>query len=162
MAEWDLNALMQAEFQHREADVPVPELADFVAGDDSEPAWRVRGLSAGELFQAAEAQGRDEKIQAAMKALASGSGGDETAACAAFGIQSLSELPDAVRKRLEMVYLGLVSPSLDAAHRDVVIQVAEHQPQVFMRLANEIDRLTNQGSELVGKPKPSGQTKASA
>lgn len=154
----DLAKFMNASLAPREAEVPVPELADFF-GKDEQPIWKVRGLTAAEVARSREASDRSEKIKSLVEAMAGD--GDKAAAIRENLGLSGDEVPEDVSRRIEMLCCGSISPALDDEHRDVAVQLAAAFPIKFYEITNAIQELTGQGAEL-GKRKPSGGKKTSA
>ena len=151
----DTAKFLAAKYQAREADVPVPALAEFF-GD--EPAvWRVRALDASELCKAREARNSSANLQHLVDALA-GDGSEKGAQIRK--MMGLSDdVPGDVSQRIEMLSIGSVNPAIKD-QRDVAVKLAEVHPVVFYQLTNKIHELTGMGLEL-GKPKRSGATPAS-
>jgi len=152
----DLQKFMSAQAQAREADVPVPALADFFG--KSKPVWRVRGLTAAELGRAREAKDRGDTVRAMVKAI-SGDGDKAQSIREAMGLSD-DEVPADVSQRIEMLVAGSVDPVIGQDNRDVVVRLAECWPVTFYELTNKIHELTGAGAEL-GKPKRSGKTRTS-
>jgi hypothetical protein len=133
----------------RTQDVPVPDLAAWF--DDSDPVWRVRGLTANEIAKtrvAGEARRRESAFAAA---LATGSKSEIIAEVQHAIGRSDSVEPDLAR-RLEMLTLGSVDPLCPL---DVAVRLAEHFPTVFYQLTDRILTLTGLGSDVEKKPKRS-------
>lgn len=154
----DLQRFQSASFQTREAEIKVPELAEFFDGKKT-PVWKVRGLTGAELGRANEASERGiDNIRAMVKAMA-GEGDKATAIQQALGVGG-DDVPADVSRRIELLTLGSVDPALGPENRDVAVRLAETFPTTFYNLTNRILSLTGQGAEL-GKPKRSGKTAAS-
>lgn len=144
----DAQKFLNAPFRPREKSVPVPELQEFF-GD--EPAvWVVRSLTAAELWQCVDLQQNVlRRVQAALdKAL-------NTPDASADLKDAANQTPAEISKRIEMLTLGSVSPSLGDNNREVAVKLSEVNSEVFFRLTNFIKELTGEGHER-GKPKRSG------
>ena len=148
----DVQKFLNAQLQPREAEIKVPELADFF-GEGESPVWKVRGLTAAELGRTREAGDRGESMKKLVEAMA-GSGDKAAAIREQMGLSD-DEVPADVSRRIEQLAIGSVSPEIGEANRDVAVQMAEAFPIVFYNLTNKIQELTGQGAAL-GKPKRSG------
>ena len=149
----DLQKFLQAKLAAREADIPVPALADFF-GD--EPAvWRVRALTAAELGRANESNSRTQSVKQLVAALASNG---ETAGAIrdALGLAD-DDVPTDVARRMDMLVYGSVAPAIT---REVSVRIAELYPTIFYELTNKVLELTGAGAEL-GKSMRSGRTDGS-
>lgn len=151
----DINKFMQAPLERRTKTVDVPELKEFY-GEDEEPKWIVRALTAAELGRAKQtAEMGAENARAAVEAL-SGSVEKADAVRKLLGISD-KEVPGDITRRIEMLCAGSVSPEIGEAGRDAVVRLSEMYPTTFYNLTNIILSLTGEGAEL-GKRKPSGKT----
>lgn len=154
----DLQKFLNSVLAPREAEVEVPELADWFA-EGERRVWTVRGLTAAELARAnAAASDAAENVRALVAAIAGGSEGEKTVALRKTLGLSTDDVPADVSRRIEMLTIASVSPSLGTEHREVAVKLAEAFPTVFYNLTNNILTLTGQGA-AVGKPKRSGQTR---
>ena len=151
-----LKEFSKAKFEARTATVSVPALAEFF--DEGEKAeFVVRGLTGEETARVNEAQSKSKNLQAVVAALA---GKDQTEK-----IQALQEslglsadtIPGDLARRIEMLAMGCADPVIDVQTAAKIFKVA---PVDGYNLTNEILRLSGQGM-TVGKPKASGETKAS-
>ena len=141
------DAFLAAEFTARTERVVVPQLADFFA-PGVEPEFVVRGLTVNELQRAMEAGTRQNGIDAVVKAIASQK--DQVAQIRkALGLAA--DTPGEIAKRIEMLVIGCVSPTLTHA---VAVKLGEVCPIEFYDLTNKITLMTGQGGSRV-KPPPS-------
>ncbi len=150
----NLDAFASQASRPRTKDVPVPELAGWGLFEPGEPlVWTVRSLTALEFYRCAEAQ--NEAVRRLHEALAKALSGSDG------GVSALRDVaeqtPPEFSKKLEMVAMASVSPSIGATHREVVVRLSETHPATFFKLVNEVEQLFVQGGEL-GKPRPSGKT----
>lgn len=154
----DLQKFTDASLAPREAEIDVPELADFF-GKGEKPIWRVRGLTGAELGRCNEmAEKGADNVRALVRALA-GDGDKAASIRQTVGLDDESVPPD-VSRRIEMLAIASVSPAIGRDHRDTAVKLSEAYPTVFYSLTNRILNLTGQGAEL-GKPKRSGKTQTS-
>lgn len=139
---FDAGRFQSAGLKPRMARVPVSALAPFFS--DGEPAeFEVRGLTASELQVAIEADRRINAVESVVAALASKA--DQVAAIrAALGLSS-KETPGEIRKRIEMLVSGCVSPVIDHA---TAVRIAEHYAIEFLILTNKITELTGMGADM--------------
>ena len=152
----DLQKFLNANMQAREAEIPVPALAEFFG--KSKPVWTVRGLTAAELARSREAGDRLDSVRSAVVALA-GAGDKAKAIKDALGLSD-DDVPADISQRIEQLTYGSVSPVLGPENRDVAVKLAESHPVTFYNLTNKILELTGAGAEL-GKPKRSGSAQKS-
>jgi hypothetical protein len=142
---FDAAKFERAKFEPRRSRVAVPALAAFF-GDGEEAVFDVRGLSSNELHRALEAGKRQGSIESIVKALAAS--GDQAAALRkAIGLTN--DTPGEIAKRLEMLVMGCVAPTLELP---AAVKLAEAFPIEFLSLTNTISELTGQGFSL-GEPK---------
>jgi hypothetical protein len=154
----DLQKFISAALLPREESIDVPELKEFFAADEK-PIWTVRGLTAAELARANSSDSRGETMKALISAMAGNMSVEKSENIRkAFGLEE-SEVPQDVSRRIEMLTLASVSPTLGADQRDVAVKLAETFPTVFYNLTNSILNLTGRGAEL-GKQRRSGKTPA--
>ena len=150
---FDVKKFTSADLHRRTAEVKCPELKDYF-GPDQEPVFKIRGLTGEEFYQVREAVQRRKDIKAIASRLLSGSGED-----VANALQQLyGEIPDEYARRVEVIIYGCQEPTLD---RPTVIKLFNHFAATMHSMADEILRLTGEGSTL-GEPKGSGETPASA
>ena len=148
---FDADKFSQAKFTPRTQRhvLDADGLRPFFA-DGEEMAWTVRGLSAIEMHRAMEASKRQNSVEAIVKAIASG--GDQTQAVRkALGLTA--DTPGEVAKRLEMLVMGSVSPTIDLPN---AVKFAEAFTIEFYTLTNSITELTGKGADLV-KPEAASQ-----
>jgi hypothetical protein len=149
---FDLQRFLQARIALREKAVPVPDLAGFFP-EGAEPVFVVRALSGEEIFRAADAGARDQKLVAAVQAIAGAAGADKFAE----GFRDLlgaEDVPEDMRRRIEHLLAGVVEPKLD---REAVLRLIAFYPTVAGALHNEILILISQGPDL-GKAGGSTET----
>lgn len=146
---FDLARFERAKFEPRTATVKVDALASFFAEGEA-PEWKVRGLNSDELHRALEAGKRQSSVESIVKAIAAS--GDQAAAVRrALGLSG--DTPGEVAKRLEMLVMGSVSPSIELP---VAVKLAEAFPVDFLALTNRITELTGKGFDEV-KPAAASQ-----
>ncbi len=145
----------RAKFEARRAKVPVSALADFFE-DGETPEWEVRGLSAVEWHKAMEASRRQGSIESIIKAIAAN---QDQVQIVRQALGLTSDTPGEIAKRLEMLVLGSVAPTIELP---AAVKLAENFPIEFMWITNEITELTGKGAELVKPPAVSRKTTASA
>ena len=150
---FDAEKFQRAKFEPRRAKVRVDALADFF--DEGEvPEWEVRGMNANELHKALEAKNRQGSIESIVKALVNN--GDQAAAVRkAIGLSS--ETPGEIAKRLEMLVISSVQPTIDLPG---AVKLAETFPIEFMLITNEISNLSGKGFDLVKPEAASHKTTA--
>jgi hypothetical protein len=142
----------RAKFQHRTADVQVPELKELF--DEGEaPVFKVRGLSGEEFYQVREAVTKRKDLQAIASRLMSGQG----EAIAAAIDEYFNDLPEELMRRTEVLVAGCVSPTLD---REAANKMFKHFPTSAHIIAEAILRATGEGS-ILGELKGSGETQGS-
>jgi hypothetical protein len=140
---FDLQRFLSAAISLREKTVPVPELAwSFPEGVD--PAFTVRALSGEEIFRAADAGARDQKLVAAVQAIAGAAGAEKFAE----GFRDLigsDDVPEDMRRRIEHLLAGVVEPKLD---REAVLRLIAFYPTVAANLHGVILTLIAEGPDL--------------
>ena len=151
---FDANLFLKATINHRESDVKVPALQDFFGKD--EPIFKVKALSGEQIAIVNEAAERNKNLNALMSALVGGSSEQKSAAVKSLMGVGSDEVPEDTAKRIEVLIMGSVDPVCD---RDMAIKINEYFPLDFTKITNEIYRLTGEGGDIVGKPKPSTVTK---
>ena len=154
---FNVSGFVQAPWQHRTQEVPVPELKAWF--DDGEPAvFTVRGLTANEIARANSASQAHRREAALAEALTSGSKSEITGAVQA----ALGRGPDLdpdIPRRMEILCAGCVSPPCDL---ELARKLQEHHGVILFNLSNVILSLTGLGSDVEKKPAPSTKTRASA
>ena len=150
---FNADQFQRAQYAARTETVAVPALAEFF-GQDEEPAFTVRGLTASELHKAMEAGARNKQVDAVVKAISSNA--DKVAAIrAAIGLSA--DTPGEIAKRIEMLVSGCITPKVDHA---TAAKLAEVFPVEFYDLSNRVTTLTGQGSSRVKPPASSQPTPA--
>jgi len=150
---FDWGRFESSRITHREADVPVPELATFFA--DGVPAvWRIRGLTAREI---AEANAAGERVKAITELVRKASGGDarEKADAALEMMGFESGTPSDLARRYVILGHGSVFPETT---RRQALRLARYYPVTLYELTNRILGLTGEGPEIEGESSASGQT----
>lgn len=151
----DIREFLRADLKPRTEDVAVPALAPW--NDGVAPTVVVRGLSGPELARVREAAEKHKNIGKTIEALVGGTDKEKIAAMReTMGIGD--ELPEDFAKRLEMLVIAAVEPSLDMT---AALKLATSFPVDFYFLTNKITELTGQGHTIPGKPAPSTETAAS-
>jgi hypothetical protein len=150
---FDLKKFRKEKFSARTEEVLLPELKNYFA--DEKPVFKVRGMTGDEMYRVREAAEKRRDMQTIISKLTSGQG-DQIA-------EALKELygddtvPDEFVKRVEIVLIGCVEPSLE---RQDVMKLFRNYPTQAGTLATKILFLTGEGS-LPGEPKDSGKTTGS-
>jgi len=149
---FDLQRFLNAAISLREKTVPVPDLAGFFP-EGVDPVFVVRALSGEEIFRAADAGARDQKLVAAVQAIAGAAQADQFATAFKDLIGS-EDVPEDMRRRIEHLLAGVVEPKLD---REAVLRLIAFYPTVAANLHNVILTLIAQGPDL-GKAGGSTET----
>lgn len=151
-----MDRFQQARFEPRRKSVRVDALAGFFDACE-EPLWEVRGLDANELHRAQEAKSRHGTLAAILEAMKGEAGAQVDAMRKAMGLTK--DTPGEVAKRLEMLVIGSVAPTIEL---QMAVKVARVAPVEFFDLTNTISELTGQGFDLVKPAAASQQTPASS
>ncbi len=141
------TAFMKRQYQHRTANIDVPDLTAFF-GEDA-PIWTVRGQTANEIAQGHESSAKNKNIANLLAAVANDKTKIEELK-SAVGISD--ETPTDIVIRLEQLVSCSVSPEID---KPLALKLAETFPIVFYTLTNKIVELSHQGMD-VKKLKNSG------
>jgi hypothetical protein len=149
---FDLQRFLQAQIALREKVVPVPDLAGFFP-EGAEPVFVVRALSGEEIFRAADAGARDQKLVAAVQAIA-GAAGAEKFADSFRDLIGADDVPEDMRRRIEHLLAGVVEPKLD---REAVLRLIAFYPTTAGKLHGAIMELIAEGPDL-GKAGGSTET----
>jgi hypothetical protein len=145
---------MNTNFTPRTQDVKVPDMKDFF-DPDTDPVFRVRGLTGNELARVHEAVDKHRNISGLISGLLSSKSPEKIDSIrAALGITD--DVPSEIARRLEMITTGSVDPKITL---EVAVKISETYPIEFYEITTAISQLTGQG-QIAGKPKPSGETKA--
>lgn len=140
---FDERKFSKAKLEPRFAFVPVPDLKMFFK-EDSEPRWKVRGLSGIELGKVNEAAKKNEAVSAILSGLLSPAAPDKVEALKkAIGIND--DVPYDVVRRIEMLAIGSVDPEVS---RETIVRLCENFPVEFMELTNMITKITGKGAEI--------------
>lgn len=149
---FNLKKFQTTRFEHRTAEVSVPDLKDFFADEES-PVWKVRGLTGHELGRAKEATRRAKNYDAIFAKLSS-----NLPAEVAEAVEKLSGLSDEKAEdivyRLHQLKIGSIEPKIE--HSDAV-RLCETFPVIFYQLTNKILELTGAGQSS-GESNASGET----
>jgi hypothetical protein len=149
---FDKKRFLKTSFESRSEAVPVPDLKDYFE-EGTDPVWIVRGLTGHELGKVNEAEERNRNLIAIVDALVSARVQDK-----AEGIKKLIGLdnttPSDIAKRLEMLVIGSVDPSIDL---ELSVKLCTNFPVEFLQLTNTITKLTGQGAQVKKKQSGSGR-----
>jgi hypothetical protein len=151
---FDIEAVKAEVFEDRIIEVRVPDLQPWFG--DSEPVWKVRGLTGDELGRVNEAVERHR----AMGAIADGlvSPNERERAGAIRQLLGISDkTPAGVVRSLEVLVAGSVDPPCDM---ELAIKLKDNFPIEFQQIVNAILSATGKG-RLPGKSKSSGAIPAS-
>jgi hypothetical protein len=151
---FDIKQFKTAKFEIREGLVKVPDLAPFFP-EGEEAVWKIRGLTGVELGRVNEAAERYRNIGAILEGLIS-SGAAEKVESIKKLVGMGNDTPADIVRRMDMLVVASVSPEVD---EELAVKLCEKFPVEFFDITNEITKLTGQG-HILGKPKPSGETKA--
>lgn len=136
---FDLERFETESFKFREAEVAVPELAQFFDGGAA--VWKIRGLTGAEVARVRDSVTRAKDLEGLVERLAASSAKDKAeAVLEVFGIGG-SEADDYVR-RLTLLEIGSVAPKIRREH---AVKVSEIAALAFYRLTDEIYNLTGKG-----------------
>lgn len=150
---FNVSGFVQAPWQHRTQEVPVPELKDWF--DDGEPAvFVVRSLTANEIARANSASQAHRREAALAEALTAGSKGAIVSAVKE-ALGRGQDLDPDIPRRMELVCAGLVAPACDL---EMARLLNEHHGVILFNLSNIILGLTGQGSDVEKKPPPFTET----
>ena len=153
---FDKKKFMKTTFEPRIEKVPVPDLKDFFE-EGAEPVWSVRNLSGHELGKVNEAEARNKAISQILDVIISVDAKDKVAAIkASIGLDD--NTPSDIARRLEMLTIGSVDPSID---QETAVKLCTYYPIEFYQLTNAITRLTGQGAQVKKKQSSSGVIPAS-
>ena len=148
---FDADAFLTAKLRPRTADVAVPGLREFFR--DSEPVWKVRGLTGQELGQAKAAVAARKDLAALIDGIVGGAGKERSEALRKI-LDLNEEVPPAVAMNIHVVRLGSADP---AADEETAVKLCACFPIEFQIIANKILELTGAGHEP-GKAGASGET----
>jgi len=149
------DEFMAQQFQPREAEVALPDLAQWF---DGEPVWQVRSLTANEIWRAKSAGLRRDNAQAFVDAI---KGKNKSAKSEEFqnlfGLTS-DETETEVVIRQEMLAVGSV-PSIDIS---IAVKLGEVHGIYFQLLTDKILELSGQGQEEKKQKASTASTKSKA
>lgn len=149
---FDTQGFQRAPWEHRTQEVPVPELAEFFT-DGSPAVFKVRGLSADELYKIRFSVSRHLVIEGIAEGLAEASKSGATRAINE--VLSTSQLHPATPRAIETLIFGCVDPPCDL---DMARLLMSKHGVVFMKLSDTIMTLAGLGGEVAKKAEPSGQS----
>jgi len=150
---FNIDRFDATKFEPRTAEVRVDALAAFF-DEGEEPLWKVRGMTATELYKTVDARNRQESTVAIVKAIANNVD-QVTAVRKALGLTS--DVPGEIVKRLEMIVMASLSPTIELP---TAVKLAESFPIEFMLITNQITELTGRGADTVKPPAASPPTTA--
>jgi hypothetical protein len=150
------SPLQEARFHYREEAVACPELDGWGYFPEGEPAvWTVRQVTTAEIYRAASAPDRAEKLSTLLSAISYGNLESGQQMLEAVGLGE-EDVPAEVRKKIALLCIASVSPPVGDENRLKIVELSTTHPATFIKLSNVIDRLTSMGAEL-GKSPPSGK-----
>lgn len=146
---------MNTNFTPRTKDVKVPDMKDFF-DENSEPVFRVRGLTGPELARVHEAVDKHRDIAGLISGLLSEQTQEKIESIrTALGVTD--NVPSEIARRLEMLSIASLEPKIQL---DIAVKFCETYPIEFYSVTTTISNLTGKG-QVPGKQKPSGETKVS-
>lgn len=153
MMGFDTNKFEKTEFQHREEEVKIrSEALKSFFDSESQPVFRVRGLTGEEMARVNEAETKQSNLSAIVEALATGGESQKVEAIRqAVGLAG-DDVPADYAKRIETVSLGCIDPELD---EQMTVKIFEVAAADAYNLSNKIWELSGQGLQP-GEPRPSG------
>jgi len=142
---FNIEKFNNAKFQHREAVVKVPDLADFFGQDDA-PEWKLRGLTGHEMAAVREAAKAAVNIDEVVGKLLQGSAAAKADAVKeALGVPTEAGTPEDLVRRIHMLKYGSIDPACD---QRMAVKLADSFVIVFYQLTNKITELTGLGKRL--------------
>lgn len=153
---FDKKAFLNAGWQKRERDVPVPELAEFFP-KDKEPVFKVRSLSGHEYWRVQAIAENYTDYRKLLGRLMSMDPGQTASAIKGLYDMAEDKSPKELVRSLAMLRFGAVDPEVD---EDMAARLCEYAFPAFARLVAQITEVTNMGY-VPGKRKPSGETQES-
>lgn len=153
---FNVNAFRQTAYKARQGEVTLPALAGYF-GKDEQPVFIVKMLNSEELARAEEAIQKNDLLKQLAKIMTENSTEKANAIAEAMGVVNL-DVPPILKKQIEHVRLGIVSPELDLSD---VVKLSEIHPVEFKQLHNKIMELSGQGAEAQVKQRASGRGKKS-
>jgi len=152
---FDSKTFLKERFEDRITDVPVPDLKQWFP--DSEPVWRVRGLTGDELGRVNEALEKYRNVTALITGIVGADPGQKAEAVKeALGIAG-HKTPESVVRELELLVAGSVDPPCDMA---LAIKIKDNFPIEFRQISQAILIATGKG-RVPGKSRASGETQES-
>jgi hypothetical protein len=163
----DLQKFRQTPFKRPTADVPVPELKDWLFRDGEEPLLHVRGLEFNEQ-QLAKNELRKNSVSGALKeAVDKAQAGDtkdlvDVAAKLIAGSLDNKPAPETIY-RIELLLRGVIDEAgKPVFSRQDLVRLAQHFPATFERVSDRINDLCGAPSHLGELSNGHGQIAASA
>lgn len=153
---FDVNAFRQATYKARQGEVTLPALAGYFDKDE-QPVFVVKMLNSEELARAEEAIQRNDLVKQLTRMMAQNSAEKADAIAEAMGVVA-TDVPPVLKKQIEHVRLGVVSPEMDLSD---IVKLSECHPVEFKQLHNKIMELSGQGAEAQVKRRASGRGKTS-
>ena len=136
---------MKASFIERVADVPMASLSHWFKSESPDDfTFKIKGLNSHEMALVQRVTEDNEILRQTASMLASVNNEQSVELQNVLGI-STSDTPDSLAKRLKMVQLGLVEPTLSMPE---VVKLAKVRWQEFTILSNEITKLSAQGYDV--------------
>jgi hypothetical protein len=139
---FDVDGFMKAEFVHRTSQVKVPLMSHWF-GEDEEPVFIVRGLTASEIARCNEAAGVSNTVDTIVSAITSNKMQTDQVR-EALGLSEKGTPAELIKRLKQMVY-GCVEPVINEA---VAAKIGKAHPVELMILTNEIVKLTGMGMNL--------------
>ena len=146
---------MNTNFTPRTKDIPVPDLKDYF-DPNTEPVFKVRGLTGPELARVHEAVDKHKNIAGLISGLLSGQTQEKIDSIrSALGVTD--DVPAEIARRLEMISIACIEPKISL---ETAVKLSETFPIEFYEITTAISNLTGRG-QLPGKQKSSGETQVS-
>lgn len=136
-------------------DVRVEELKHWFP-EGEEPIWKIRGLTAVEIWQSSDVEGRSKMMIDIAKAMVASAGSDRVEALLEI-IGNPANAPIDLARRFDWLMYGSVSPKIS---REQSVLLFATFPTLAADLSVQINQLTNAGPDL-GKVPSSIVTPAS-
>jgi hypothetical protein len=145
--EFDKRAFLNAQMVARQAEIRVDGAAAFFTpteeGEEVSPVWVVRGLTGAELSKVYELPARQTRLANIATALATANADREKIAEIRAALGLYDGLTLDVKKRLEMLTMGSVSPETPLP---VARKIFDRFPVDFYNLTTKIMELTGLGA----------------
>jgi len=138
---FDENKFLNAKYRDRTADVQVPELKKYFAGNE-DPVWVVRCLTAEEIARSNDEVSKNLDISAIVSALVSQGSKDKADAVKDLVGLSKDTVPGDIVKRISHLVYGSVSPECS---RELAVKLGRDHSVLFFKLTNKILELSGRG-----------------